>query len=280
MSQSLIKQGRPKAPGAACRVPAANLEDLVETRLCGLLQDPAVIYEVARAVSTDMASRKALLAAAADLGRSWPSRSATERRAVFSLLVGRVTVRTETVEIEVQLAALPKIVQADAIQIPAKHDVPTTFLSVPAQLKRTGMQNQLLVDAGPGDPREPDRSLLRLLAQAHQFERMIMAGQGKEMRELAREAGVNPSYFARIFRLTFLAPAITHPSCRVANPRQPAQARRPAAACLVRSAAPTRPGLTLSSIPSAAARIRAAFCFGSAAASAPPMRSKVPPESR
>ena len=138
---------------------------------------------------------------------------------MLSLLVGRITVRTEALEIEIRLSTLPELVQADAAQIRANHGVPTMLLSVPAELKRTGIQNQLLID-GSGTRREPDRSLLRLLGQAHQFERMVMAGQGEEMRELARQAGVNPSYFARIFRLAFLSPAITH---AILHGRQPSE---------------------------------------------------------
>ena len=35
-----------------------------------------------------------------------------------------------------------------------------------------------------------------------------MKGQGKTIKTLAAEAGVSPSYFTRIFRLSFLAPDI------------------------------------------------------------------------
>ena len=209
VSQSLIKQGRPKAPGAAARGPAANLEGLVETRLRNLLRDPAAIYEVARAVSTDTASRKALLAAVADLGSRWHSRSAAERRAMLGALVGRVTAGTEAVDIEVGLGALPELVQVDATQVRANHDLPPMLLSVPTELKRTGIQNQLLIDRADTS-REPDRSLLPFAGSGPPGRAEVMAGRGKEMRELAVEAGVNPSYFARIFRLPFLAPAISH----------------------------------------------------------------------
>ena len=43
ISQSLIKRGRPKASEAACRVPAADLETLVEHRICALLRDEVAL---------------------------------------------------------------------------------------------------------------------------------------------------------------------------------------------------------------------------------------------
>lgn len=48
---------------------------------------------------------------------------------------------------------------------------------------------------------------------------MFMTGRGKTIVELASEAGVSPSYFTRMFRLSFLAPEITK---TILHGRQPA----------------------------------------------------------
>src|SRR5690606_15725854 len=71
VSQSLIKRGRPQASDAACRVPAADLEMLVESRICALLRDENVLFEAAG--TGTVASRKSLIEKAADLVRRWPS---------------------------------------------------------------------------------------------------------------------------------------------------------------------------------------------------------------
>ena len=49
--------------------------------------------------------------------------------------------------------------------------------------------------------------MLRLLARAQQFHSMLMRGD-KAVADLANEAGVSPSYFTRVLRLSFLAPEI------------------------------------------------------------------------
>ena len=54
----------------------------------------------------------------------------------------------------------------------------------------------------------PDRSLLRLLAQAHQFRALVLQGGGQTITALAAEAGVGASYFTRVLRLGFLAPDV------------------------------------------------------------------------
>ncbi|HYZ22897.1 MAG TPA: helix-turn-helix transcriptional regulator, partial [Rhodopila sp.] len=68
--------------------------------------------------------------------------------------------------------------------------------------------------------RDPDRSLLRLLGQARRFQDRVLNGQGKTFTELAAELGVTSSYFTRVFRLVFLAPAITQAIMRGQHPAE------------------------------------------------------------
>ena len=84
-------------------------------------------------------------------------------------------------------------------------------LVVPARLKRTGMEMTLLIqDALNSEPqRKHDRSLQRLIAQARHLSDLVANSKGKPIRDLAVEVGVSPSYFTRVFRLSFLAPEIT-----------------------------------------------------------------------
>ena len=136
-------------------------------------------------------------------------------------LIQEITIRSQTINLEVRLATLPVILESRSagagtanscggrIRVKAPVDVPSVRVSIPAELKRTGQETRLLVHwALDIEARKPDRSLLRLLGQARQFGMMVMDGQGRSVRKLAAEAGVSPSYFTRLFRLQFLAPEI------------------------------------------------------------------------
>src|SRR3954470_8709225 len=106
--------------------------------------------------------------------------------------------------------AVPTVVDPafDPARSPLADVEPATIvLSVAARLKRAGMETKLVVEGGNAR-REPDRSMLRLLARAQRFNSMIMRGEEKTVSELAQEAGVSPSYFTRVLRLSFLAPEI------------------------------------------------------------------------
>jgi site-specific DNA recombinase len=212
VSQSLIRRNRPKAPGAACRVPAADLETIVENRVCALLRDEAAVFDSAGFISVE--TRKALIEQAADLARRWPTLQPVEKRGILHALVARIDVRHETVDIMLWPMRLTDIVNPDLdfkrLSTSAPAAAPTQVLSVPAQLKRTGMEMKFLIHGETGAARrEPDRSLMRLLGQARRFNDMVMSRKGATITELAAEVGVSRSYFTRIFRLGFLAPEIT-----------------------------------------------------------------------
>ena len=211
VSQSLIKRSQPKASEGACRVPAADLEMLVEDRICVLLRDEATLFEVAGA--TTVATRRSLVENAAKLARRWPTLPAPDRRAMLHVLISRIDVRPETVDITIQPAVLSDIMKPDLDirRLSTRPEGPTRVLLVPARLRRTGMETKLLVQGtlGAEPPRRSDRSLLRLVAQARYLSDLVMTGNGKTIRQLAAEAGLSPSYFTRVFRLSFLAPEIT-----------------------------------------------------------------------
>jgi hypothetical protein len=59
----------------------------------------------------------------------------------------------------------------------------------------------------PPQPRI-DNALLKALARAHRWRRMIESGEYASITELSKTEGVNQSYACRLLRLTLLAPAV------------------------------------------------------------------------
>ncbi len=144
-------------------------------------------------------------------------------RAILTTLVDRIELARETLEVRILPGRLLSILlddddRRDRIR-PNEDNEPSITLSVPARLKRTGMEARLLIDGAGGDARrKPDHSLHRVLAQAHQYHVMVMHNGRKPMAELAAEAGVGGSYFTRILRLSFLAPDVVKAILRDRHP--------------------------------------------------------------
>ncbi|MGD9740493.1 MAG: recombinase family protein [Geminicoccaceae bacterium] len=226
VSQNLIKHGRASGSDSGWRIPAADVESLVEQRVIGFLGDGNAVFGATESAATDLPQRNAVIAAAAALAGRWLDEPGSIRRGLLQQLVRRITVHRKVIEVAVVPSAIPAVVTNDSLALDAgdtaaaSDDEPTITLAVPARLQRTGMEMRLLVEGAGGGPRgQPERSLLRLLARAHHFNTMLLDGQGRTMIDLASEAGVTPSYFTRVLRLSFLAPDIVK---AIMHGRQPA----------------------------------------------------------
>lgn len=87
------------------------------------------------------------------------------------------------------------------------------------QLKRAGMEMRLIVEGGDGEARNlPDESFHRLLAQAYRYRMSFLNSRGMTMGQLAAEEGVCGSHFARLLKVSFLAPDIVTTILRDQHP--------------------------------------------------------------
>ena len=195
---------------------------MVERRLTGYLSNQAAIFGAIVSFTGDVNEQKRITDRAADLAERWAGLQSSLRRAILQRIVDRIDVQRETVEIAIRPSAIPEIVKPDFDPKAAPEtadDGSTISLSIAARLKRVGMETKLLIKGAGGETRhEPDRSMLRLLAQAHRYREMLLTAQGKTMLELAEEAGVGRPYFCRVVRLGFLAPQIVQAILRRRHP--------------------------------------------------------------
>ena len=222
VSQALVSGTRRAAPRAR-RVPAGDVERLVQERLMVFLKSQGEIFDAVEPLFDDVNRRQQVVELAADLAARWPDLEPATKRRIFKRLVNRINLTQETLEIRIAPGRL--------LEILWEEDNPKTFepalwdneltvtFTVPAHLKRVGMETRLLIEGADGSARKsPDRSLLRLLSQAQRFHEMVLHNRGRTMAELAIEAGVGGSYFTRILRLSFLAPEVVKTILRDRHP--------------------------------------------------------------
>jgi AraC-like DNA-binding protein len=220
VSHSLIRRGRPKDSDAGRRVPAGELERLVENRIIELLGDASAIFDAVPLAIEDSARRAAMFRTAEDLAGRWPDLDPPERRAMLQRLVWRVDLSRDAARISLRPEALRELVAPDAVVAEGpRDDAPAIILSVPIRLRRAGKENRLLVETANGARATADRSLTRLLAQAHRYRDLALRGDGRSMGDLAREAGVTPSYFTRVLRIGFLSPTLVRAILDGRHPR-------------------------------------------------------------
>jgi hypothetical protein len=99
-------------------------------------------------------------------------------------------------------------------------DGTTLVVRIPMRFQRRGGRKRIVTPDGsaivPNSKPQPDGALVKALARAWRWQRMLDEGCFASVRELAEAERVSLSYISRVLRLTLLAPDIVE---RILNGR-------------------------------------------------------------
>ena len=84
----------------------------------------------------------------------------------------------------------------------------TVTLHVPFRVVKRGGRKQMQLPEGAAPARRTDSTLVKALARAFRWKRMLESGEFLSISELAEREGIAPSYMTRVVRLTMHAPDI------------------------------------------------------------------------
>jgi hypothetical protein len=94
----------------------------------------------------------------------------------------------------------------------ARLDGSTLVVRIPMRFQRHGGRKRIVAPDGnelaPTSKPQPDGTLVKALARAWRWQRMLDEGRFASVRELGEAERVSLSYVSRILRLTLLAPDI------------------------------------------------------------------------
>lgn len=84
----------------------------------------------------------------------------------------------------------------------------TVTLHVPFRVVKRGGRKEIQLPGGVKQPRRTDNTLMKALARAFRWKRLLESGEFATIAELAEREGIAPSYMTRVLRLSLLAPDI------------------------------------------------------------------------
>jgi hypothetical protein len=79
---------------------------------------------------------------------------------------------------------------------------------IPFRLVKRGGRKEMQLPDGASAQRKMDNTLVKALARAFRWKRMLDSGEFATIAELAEREGIAPSYMTRVLRLTLLSPDI------------------------------------------------------------------------
>ena len=102
------------------------------------------------------------------------------------------------------------------------HDAGALTVTLPMTFKKRGGRKLVIAPSGADAWALPrariDNTMVKALARAHRWKKQLDSGRFQTVQDLAEAERINPSYIARILRLTLLAPEIVE---MILDGRQP-----------------------------------------------------------
>jgi hypothetical protein len=97
-------------------------------------------------------------------------------------------------------------------RVETRLDGTTLVVRIPMRFQRRGGRKRIVAPDGseivPNSKPQPDGTLVKALARAWRWQRMLDDGQLATLGELAEAERISPAYVSRLLRLTLLAPDI------------------------------------------------------------------------
>ena len=84
----------------------------------------------------------------------------------------------------------------------------TITVHVPFRVVKRGGRKEMHLPEGAAQPRRTDSTLIKALARAYRWKRLLDAGSFATIEEIAAHERISASYLTRVMRLTLLAPDI------------------------------------------------------------------------
>jgi hypothetical protein len=84
----------------------------------------------------------------------------------------------------------------------------TVTLYIPFRVVKRGGRKEMQMPDGAAQPRRKDSALVKALARAFRWKRMLDSWEFATIAELAEREGIASSYLTRVLHLTLLAPDI------------------------------------------------------------------------
>jgi hypothetical protein len=100
----------------------------------------------------------------------------------------------------------------------AKSMPDTMTIHVPFRVVKRGGRKEMQLPQGAAQARKPDNTLIKALARAFRWKRMLETGEFASISELAEREGIAFTYMARLMRLSLLDPKVVD---AIVDGRQP-----------------------------------------------------------
>ena len=209
ISKRLMQAHRKGSDG--WRVPATQLESLIERQLASILSDKAQLAEwIQQSGSPDRI--EAALAEAERLAGHYRYECMANKRNLLQRVFRRVELATSQLVLEIDRQAIIDLIvtaQQDGEASGISDDrLPSHRIAIAIAIKRRGAETRMVLANNRSPTTNPDPALIQLIARAHLYLARLTSGSVTSLTEIAAACRTELSEVSRILPLAFLAPSI------------------------------------------------------------------------
>ncbi|KQZ94326.1 site-specific recombinase [Mesorhizobium sp. Root157] len=201
--------------GDGWRLPATELESLIEAELMRLLSDHATLaswmkdHGLGELIASGVRNVEQLV-------EGYQGLTAAHRREILQDIVERIDLAPDTITIRFNIGAIIQHLtqaehQTESIEAYGSHVV-----TIPLAIARRGIETKLVLSDGTSPNQTIDEALVRLIAKSHCYLTAMTAGKSRS--DVAALYGVHPSEVSQALPLAFLDPKTTEAILTGRNP--------------------------------------------------------------
>ncbi len=199
------------------RLPANELESRVTERLQTFLKSDAQIFDELSATAESPAVMHQLVAVAKKLAIKLSLLPADDLRDLLGCILQMVIVQANNIQVMIRRKDLRELLERGDQRIAASlvgarkatESADLICLSIEAKRKRYGGEIHLVVPPNSsGSVRHPRSALIKAVARGYAWYEKVLNGEVADMRSLARQTGLTPTYVRNVLAFAFLAPDI------------------------------------------------------------------------
>ena len=208
-------------------MPAADVEGAVLDHVQKLLAAPELVartWAAAKRDGEDEITEREVTVLLADFASVWNELFPAEQARIVQLLVERVDVQEDALEMRIRTQGLASLIgelragrrangEGGVMSgLQTRLDGTTLVVRIPMQFHRRGGRKRIVAPDGtaivPTSKPQPDGTLIKALARAWRWQRMLDDGVYASVSEIGEAKGIDKGYLSRILRLGLLAPSI------------------------------------------------------------------------
>jgi hypothetical protein len=203
-------------------VPAADVEGAVLNRIQKLLAAPELVartWAAAKREGDDEITERDVTVLLAEFATVWNELFPAEQARILQLMVERVDVQEDALEVRIRTEGEPGRGIAAAGReegsmkgVESRLDGSTLVVRIPMRFQRRGGRKRIVAPDGselmPATKPQPDGALLKALSRAWRWQRMLDEKVHSSVSDIGEAEGISKSYVSRILRMALLASEI------------------------------------------------------------------------